>query len=229
MNDDPNQYTVLGTLVDRAVCMPYSKPQVLRRGQRRYKDDDGPWRSVATVREDVAASSAFLVECLQARGARAGWSKAALALDPAGPWWAKSQGDFFALSAGERAWVLDRLEDTADRAAGAIEEEAIGRKWSWLWSQASLAKPGKLRPSITRPDLLGGMDWKRCDLVDLKTTAQSDLRTMTRSGQEARFARWTEALTAMRFTPENRRVLVVSSVDDRWEWVEVPAGDDDEE
>lgn len=227
MSNDPNRYTVLGTFVDRAVCMPYSKPQVLRRGHRRFKGEDGSWTSVATIREDVAAASEFLTNALASKRAGAAWSKASLAVDPAGPWWSKPLEDFLALVSSDREWILDRLELTADLAAEAIEDEAVDRRWSWLWSQPSLAKPGKLRPSITRPDLLGGMDWKRCDLIDLKTTARDDLQAVA-SGQAARFDRWTMALTAMGFTLEERGVLVVSSVDERREWVEIPAtvGDD---
>lgn len=227
MGDDPSRYTVLGTLVDRAVCMPYSKPQVLRRGYRRFKDEEGSWTSVTTIREDVSDASEFLIEALASKRAGTAWSKAALAVDPAGPWWSKPLEDFLALVSSDRAWILDRLELTADLAAEAIEEEAVDRRWSWLWSQPSLATPGKLRPSITRPDLLGGMDWKRCDMVDLKTTARDDLQAVA-SGQTVRFERWAQALTAMGFTPEERGVLVVSSVDERREWVEVPAtiGDD---
>lgn len=224
MADKPTKYTVLGTLVDRAVCMPYAKPQVLRRGYRRQKDEDSDhWTSVTSVREDVASAATFLVAVLKARGARGEWSRAALAVDPAGPWWSKTRTDFFSLAPGSRRWILDRLEVTADSAAMCIEEEAIERKWTWLWSQPALATPGPQRPSITRPDLIGGLDSKRCDVIDLKTTSTDDLQSVVKSGQSGTFDRWAEALSAMGFVPEAQVVLIVSSTEDRWEWLTFPS------
>ena len=98
MHNDPNKYTLLGTLVDRAVCMPYAKPQVLRRGHRRRKGDDDKWVTDASICEDIAEAAAFLVRSLESRSASRRWSKAELALDPAGPWWSKTRNDFLALS-----------------------------------------------------------------------------------------------------------------------------------
>lgn len=59
MNDDPNRHTVLGTLTDRAICMPYAKPQVLRRGHRRQVGTDGRWQTQSSILEDTAAAAAF--------------------------------------------------------------------------------------------------------------------------------------------------------------------------
>lgn len=86
MSHDPTHHTVLGTLVDRAVCIPYAKPQVLRHGFRRHQDEDsGRWRTVAPISEDVATAAEFLVTGLTEDGERGRWSRAELALDPAGP------------------------------------------------------------------------------------------------------------------------------------------------
>lgn len=226
MSNAPTANTILGTLVDRAVCMPYAKPQVLRRGSRRHQDEDsGQWRTVATISEDAAAAAEFLATCLTASGANRRWSRAELALDPAGPWWAKPRDDFLKLDTDARKWVLDRLEDTAVRAAGCLEDQAVDRGWAWLWSQPSFASPGKVRPSITRPDLIGGLDRKRCDVIDLKTTGRDDLRSTVKSDQANAFRSWVTSLTAMGFTPVHCCVLAVSTTDDRFEWIEFPSTD----
>lgn len=204
--------------------MPYAKPQVLRHGFRRQKDkDSGQWRTVAPISEDVASAAEFLVTCLTAPDAQDRWSKAELALDPAGPWWAKARNDFFQLdNDNARKWVLDRLVNTAVRTAEYIENEAVDRGWAWLWSQPPLASPGKVRPSITQPDLIGGLDWKRCDVIDLKTTGLDDLRSTAKSSQTNIFAKWVASLRAMGFTPDQCWVLAVSTTDDRYEWIMFP-------
>lgn len=229
MNNDPNRHTVLGTLVDRAVCMPYAKPQVLRHGHRRYKDNAGDWHTGASIREDTEDASAFIVHSLRSPGAHRDWSKAELALDPAGPWWSKTRDDFLGLDDEAQEWVLDHLESTADRAASCLQKEAEERGWAWLWSQPSFASPGKLRPSITRPDLIGGLDWKKCDVIDLKTTSKPELRLAVKADQEKAFESWVDSLRAMRFTPVQCHSLVVSTAADRWEWIESPAPDPDTE
>lgn len=226
MSNAPTANTILGTLVDRAVCMPYAKPQLLQRASRRHLDEDsGRWRTVATIGEDVSAAAALLVTCLKASGADQRWSRAELVLDPAGPWWAKPRDDFLRLDRDGRNWVLDRLEGTAVRAADCLEDQAVERGWAWLWSQPSFASPGKVRPSITRPDLIGGLDRKRCDVIDLKTTCKDDLHSTVKSGQANAFRSWATSLTAMGFTPVHCVVLVVSTSDDRFEWIEFPSPD----
>jgi hypothetical protein len=204
--------------------MPYAKPQVLRHGFRRHRDEDtGKWKTAAPISEDAAAAAAFLVTILTESSANSRWSKAELALDPGGPWWAKPRDDFFQLDDDARNWVLDRLEETAVRAAECIENEAVDRGWAWLWSQPPLASPGKLRPSITQPDLIGGLDWKRCDVIDLKTTGKDDLRSTAKSDQAKAFGLWVSSLRTMGFTPDRCCVLAVSTTDDRYEWIEFPS------
>lgn len=218
-SDQPNRHTVLGTLVDRAVCMPYAKPQILRRGRRRYRGEDGRWRSAATITEDVAEAASLLVKALSSRFADREWSKAELAVDPAGPWWSKPRDDFLSLGVDEREWVLDRVEDTAQHAATALEQAAVKRDWTWMWSQPSFAKPGKVRPNITRPDIVGGLDWRHCEVIDLKTTSQGDLGAVVKASEQARlFASWTTSLSALRFIPVRCSVLTVSTAEMRWEW-----------
>lgn len=173
--DAISQYTVLGTLVDRAVCMPYARPQVLREG-RRLQKLDGSWETMASVQEDVALAADFIVRSLKSPAAQKRWSPAELALDAGGPWWAKTRDIFFHLQEAEQEWVLDRLPPTAATAASAVESGSIMNDWSWLWSQPTLAAPGKLRPRFRIPDLIGGLNRKECDVIDFKTTIQTDLR-----------------------------------------------------
>lgn len=221
VSNEPSRHSVLGTLVDRAVCMPYAKPQILRRGHRRRRDEEGGhWSSLATIREDIERAASFIVNSLESRAARHEWSKAELALDPAGPWWSKPRDDFFGLDDESREWVLDHLEDTSDRAAERLQDEAVDREWAWLWSQPSFAAPGKTRPSITRPDLVGGLDRTRCDILDLKTTSQDDLGSVATTAQEKSFRSWEASLKAIGFVPLNCWVLTVSATDDRYEWTE---------
>lgn len=92
--DAISQYTVLGTLEDRAVCMPYARPQVLREGRRRRQKIDGSWETIASVREDVALAADFIARSLKSPAAQKRWSPAELALDAGGPWWAKTRDVF---------------------------------------------------------------------------------------------------------------------------------------
>ena len=219
----PTRHSVLGTLVDRSICMPYAKPQVIRRGHRRLRDEEnGAWTTVASIREDVAAAAGFLHTSFEATDGTQEWSAAELAADPAGPWWSKPRDDFFALDSHDRDWVLDRLEETAHRAAACLEDEAVDRGWSWIWSQPSFAQPGKVRPTITRPDIVAGLDWKHCDLIDLKTSSQDELSRAVKPAQKKAFASWTASMRALRFCPERCLALVVSTETDAWEWVESP-------
>lgn len=225
MNNEPNRHTVLGTLIDRAVCMPYAKPQVLRGGYRRFRGDDGRWQTGPSIGEDIAEAASFLVRSLWAPDIDEDWSSAALALDPAGPWWPKARNDFIGLNHEAQSWVLDHLEVTADRAAVRLQHEAEDRGWSWMWSQPAFASPGKLRPSITQPDLIVGTDWKRCSVIDLKTTSRDVLRAAVKSEHKRQFASWVKSLQSQQFIPVRCQALVVSTVTDVSEWVEVPMPD----
>ncbi|GAB3252496.1 hypothetical protein [Arthrobacter pigmenti] len=177
---------------------------------------------MATIREDVGEAASFIVRSLKVRGACREWSKAELALDPAGPWWSKPRDDFFGLDENCRAWILDHLETTAAQAAGCLQKKAEDRSWTWLWSQPSFAFPGKLRPSITRPDLVGGLARARCDILDLKTTSKDDLAAVVKDDQSETFLSWAGSLSVMGFTPVQCSVLSVSTAKDRRKWIEFP-------
>ncbi|MGJ9373768.1 hypothetical protein [Nesterenkonia sp. CF4.4] len=181
--------------------------------------------TVAPISEDAAAAEEFLVTILTESHADSRWSTAELALDPGGRLWAKPRDDFFQLDNDTRTWVLDRLQVTALCAAESIETVAVARDWAWLWSQPPFASPSKLRPSITQPDLIGGMDWKHCDVTDLKTTGEDDLRATVNSGQAKAFGSRVASLRALGIIPERCYALAVSTADNRYGWIEFPAQD----
>ena len=206
---------VLGTLVDRAVSMPYSKPQLLRQGRRISWNPDK--RSIV---DDAIEAAVFLQKVLTARGVKHEWSKAVLAVDPAGPWWSKTRDDFCdALSPDDQEWVTKRLVPTVSLAAQWIQDAARAERWTWLWSQPSFAVPGDDIPVITRPDLVAGYSATRCLVIDLKTTS-GKLDEVPWSTD--RFGDWTDHLSAARFDVVGRWVLAVPT--DRTEalWIEVP-------
>lgn len=130
---------VLGVLVDRAICMPYAKPQLLSDGHRTHNGDQ-----VESISSDTIDAAGFLRDCLS-ESAEASrdhhWSAAHLAVDPAGPWWSKTVHDFYGVTARDRKWVLDRLIPTVALAGEALTESAVDEQWTWLWSQPSLARP----------------------------------------------------------------------------------------
>jgi hypothetical protein len=225
MSRRPTRYTVLGTLVDRAICMPYAKPHVLRSGHRcRWDEDRREWVEQATIRADVDQAASLIVSSLESSTAQRDWSKADLALDPAGPWWSKVRDDFFDLDDDSREWVLDHLNATSDRAAERVQERAKQHNWEWLWSQPSFAVPGRDYPCITRPDLVAGLSSTRCVVLDLKTTSKYDLSAVAGTNQEQSFGDWTKYLKAMGFDPVGQWVLAVSTVEERAEWIEFSAG-----
>jgi hypothetical protein len=220
---------VLGSLVDRAVSMPYSKPKRLEDGyrlewdaekRRLYKE-----RSIA---EDTADAAEFLRSALTDPSAKDPWSKAELAVDPAGPWWAKTRDDFCGLTPKPNAqdWVIDRLAATVKRAANAIQAAAVAEQWTWLWSQPSFVLPGRNYPRITRPDLVVGLSPTRCLVVDLKTTS-GELDDVDRSIDD--FNVWTGYLEAAEFEVVGRWVLAISTVQDdpqdKTVWIPMPQMD----
>lgn len=199
----PTKFTVLGTLVDRALCMPYAKPQRLHRGWRTY------WgKHQATIADEVEEAVSFLRTALTARGARKPWSKAELAVDSAGPWWSKTRDDYLNLSNEDAGWVNDRLAPTANTAARITQQAAEDECWTWLWSQPSFVSPGNSLPAITRPDLVAGLSATACLLIDIKTTS-GNLRDVAYSADN--FRTWSSNLEALGFTVDESWVLAVSS------------------
>lgn len=230
MSGELSRYSVLGTLVDRAVCMPYAKPQVLQDGHRcDWIGEHRRWSRVATIREDVRDAARFLASSLQSPKAVEDWSEAQLSVDPAGPWWSKTLYDFLALDDRTQRWVIDRLEVTANLAAECIQEESVEQQWTWLWSQPSFARPRGKRPRITRPDLVAGLDRHRCAIIDLKTTSRTDLSSVVADDQAQAFSTWSASLEAMGFWPVERWVLSVSTQEQRYEWIDFSSSDDREE
>lgn len=211
----PTKNTVLGTLVDRAVCMPYAKPTALRGGC-----------SVLTglrIVDDVCEAADFLVEALADSDAAENWSPARLAVDPAGVWWSKPLHDFITLvdDAGPEGgpaetaqqWVRRRLRIAARRAGEALQECAEAEGWQWLWSQPSFASPGDRIPRIVRPDLVAGTGTKQCLVIDLKTSRARGLRGVIRDTEKQAedFRVWARHLSGLGFEPIESWVLAVSS------------------
>lgn len=215
-----NQYTVLGSLVDRAICMPYARPQVLQNGRRRRQKSDGSWETLASIQEDVANATYFISRALHSSDAQNSGSAAACLLDPGGPWWTTTRDAFFYLGEAERKWVIGRLLATTETAALGLERKAISENWTWLWSQPPLVSPGQLRPKFTYPDLIGGLGRKKCDIIDLKTTKQKDLiSAVPLREQDRKFDKWRRALASMSFEPRYCWALSVSSVESEYKWV----------
>jgi len=221
-----DQAKILGSLVDRAVSMPYSKPKQLEDGYR--LEWDAEKRRVYKARsiaEDAADAAEFLQSALTDPSVEDDWSKAELAVDPAGPWWAKSRNDFCGLTPkpGAQNWVLDRLTAAVARTANAIQAAAVDEQWKWLWSQPSFAVPGKNYPRITRPDLIAGLSPKKCLVVDLKTTSD-ELGGVNWSIDD--FNVWTGHLEAAGFDVVGHWVLAISTrkedPQDKTSWIPVP-------
>lgn len=213
----PSRFSVLGLLVDRAVSMPYAKPQRLDAGWRVSYNN---WQ--ATIQQDVDEAAAFLKRALTAKNAEYQWSKAELAVDPAGPWWSRTRDDYFALTNKDRDWIMERLAPTSRSAAASMLRYAETERWDWLWSQPSFVKPGGVRPAITRPDLIAGFGPSRCIIVDVKTTSH-DVGNVKYSRNS--FQTWTHNLDALGFDVTGTWVLAVSSEGDDTRWLRADNGD----
>lgn len=69
-------------------------------------------------------------------------------------------------------------------------------------------------PATTRPDLVAGLDWTRCLIIDLKTTKQREFSSAPRyKAQRQAFTTWAQYLRQLRFNPVSAEVLVASTVD----------------
>jgi hypothetical protein len=214
----PSKYKQIGTLVDRAISMPYAKPQALWRGCRVTYDKtpDVP------IPNDIADSADFVVSTLSVdQGkAKADWSPARLAIDPAGPWWSGPVDDFYQLTPKDRQWILKRIQASAGIVADQLFESAKEERWTWLWSQPSLVKPGTVRrPRITRPDLVVGLSGEECMLVDLKVTTDELSRVKYSEGS---FDTWTAAIRGMGFIVNERWVLAAdANGENKPQWIQV--------
>lgn len=215
MSGRASREVLLGKLVDRAVSMPYAKPQRLRRGHRIARGE------CIAILDDVLDGARFLHQCFQEQAERSaddGWSTARLIADPAGPWWSELVDAFRDASELEKTWVLDQLVRTAALAGEALQESAIGERWLWLWSQPALATPGFKWPTITRPDLVAELPSRELILIDLKTTS-------TMAASPSGFAMWKRGFEeGMGFKVSGCWRLVVHVVERQanWEAVTVP-------
>ena len=213
------KHTVLGSLVDRAICMPFAKPQRLGQGYRLCWDvASHQWFQVATLEEDAEHGARFLHASVMSDNAEEEWSPARLSVDPAGPWWAATVDEFRSLDVRERGWVLRRLIPTVKTAGCDLTQTALSERWQWLWSQPSFVQPGDKRPQISRPDLVAGLSAHRCLVVDIKTTSGS---LSAVDYNPASFDLWAKNLTSLGFTVVGSWVFAVSSVEPVSEWIDV--------
>src|SRR5664279_1885190 len=183
---DKEKLKMLGTLVDRAVCMPYTKPKDLTRPRQ-------------SIIGDIQLASDFLHRCFSQPenvGLDDLWSDAHLVADPAGPFWDDTVRDFYRLPETDRAWVLEKLRPTVIVARDALYDAAREEDYRWtsLMSQPQLLTPGKRVPSITRPDLIVGLGGKRIDLIDLKTTSSASRK------YSGKFEQWKTTLETLGFS-----------------------------
>lgn len=215
---------ILGTLVDRAVSMPYAKPM-----------DVSNWRKQNCASE-VKLAAKLLKTALKEVGAEENWSTADLVIDPGGPWWSDTLRDFFNLSKSDMDWVLQRLIRVSSRASMAIdkaweEDLDLGSRWKWIWSQSPLiVRPGKYGsiPRISKPDFIVGVGGKRCELIDLKVTSRklNEIDLDYFSGV-LRFQEWQKVMESVGFRVDSKWILAVSSkickldMADRWRWLQV--------
>jgi hypothetical protein len=211
---------LLGTFVDRAVCMPFSKVQSLRHGSL---------PGGAPIDESITEACNSLGGFLSAPDAGDEWSSAQLIVDSGGPWWSKARDDFLGLDEtgdegrGQDAmWVLDHLPGAAGAAARLLDEAARDERWTWMLSQPTFLAPGEKRrdpPRITRPDLLVGIEGNRCIIIDLKVTTKSIEFPYSgeRKGKLDRaMARFTTQLEDLGFEVDSCWLLVVLVADGKY-------------
>lgn len=160
--------SVLGTLVHRAVFMPFAKPKELRRLKSGGSLNIDPCQDRVTgdwsgepIPDAVAAAVALLEdaigESLDGYGERTTWrAKLELVADAGGAWWSGPATDFRDLERSDRDWVSRRLKPAAAKVAEWLSQTAAEEDWKWIWSEVPLWSWASPRPTVTRVDLLVG-------------------------------------------------------------------------
>lgn len=193
---------VTGILIDRAVSMAFTKPQVICDGFIRKHAEASP------ITDEVQDAVDLLVTALEHGDLTDDWSLAEALIDPAGPWWSGPLVDFQKLRTHDRESAIAALRHHAPEAAQALQELAKQQGHTWLWSQPPLATPRTpTRPDITRPDLLAGLGATECQLIDLKYTKRSASSIRADPHLRAMFNRWDGHLTRNRFKVTDWYVL----------------------
>lgn len=172
-NNKTTQSQLLGTLVHRAVAMPFQKPQKLsferNWAQRKNKEVvvrlEGPNES---LREAVKASLKILLTDLKEvdrdmyKGRFRQIEDYSLVdvIDAGGSWWSRAAQDFAELDDDEREWVLKRLERCVLDVAKWMEREAWENNWKWIQSEME----GTIWPDSDEVET-SGYSRSRVDLV----------------------------------------------------------------
>lgn len=243
LNDDyiATKFIVLGSLVDRAVSMPFTKPTILNSSGKTIR---GKLKEETRISSEINESAGLIhnvLEFLHEESKHVGspckedrCDEARYLVDPAGYWWSALLDDFLSLEICldsrpacskqkpcDRHWVLDRLKPTTKTAAREIEKEAAHQEWTWLWSQPSLVKTVAGLPKITRPDLIAGISGSGCIVFDLKTTKNIDEYYESKEkyeDQKETFSDWRKLLKGQALVSNQSCALVVSSVNERAVW-----------
>lgn len=176
--------SILGTLVHRAVFMPFAKPKELRRPRSggpliidpHWDNGVRDW-SGEPVSDAIAAAVALLEdaigESIDGYREETVWrAKLELSADAGGAWWSGPARDFRDLEPSDRDWVSRRLGPAAAKVAEWLSRTADEEDWKWIWSEVPLWIWSMPRPMVTRVDLLvgAGEGGARGYAFDLKVT-----------------------------------------------------------
>lgn len=176
---NPTRESVLGTLVHRAVFMPFAKPQALTRSKESIVFRNGESESIS----DAICASANLIgiacrESLDSYNENQRWrALLELIVDAGGPWWSLSATQYRGLEEKDREWILTRLGKIALRVGEWMEKTARDEDWKWIWSEVPLWSWTVSTPETTRIDLLvgAGIRGARGYAFDLKVTKENYL------------------------------------------------------
>lgn len=191
---------LLGTLVHRAVSMPFQKPWKIDDGglvvRRGGKPREGIGAAIVDAAEDLAVAlypaDKCEVERLTAAVAALGLSGPLASrvlrsieecdaggigeaiIDSGGRWWAAAAEGWRRQGDDVRAHLLDEMQVMAARIGEALEQRAREHEWTHLWAEASIIEAVDSDGlTLRRPDITAfslNSDWTEVELVELKTS-----------------------------------------------------------
>jgi len=185
---------VLGTLVHRAVTMPFAKPQHLRDGRfgkRRIKvgdaiehaadllvtaltrPDEREFRAIDQVIADSVNDPLVARRLRRELTPYGGGSLASAIIDGGGKWWSGPLSEMEKLTDDDEEAVLGMLPEAAARVGTVVENAAVENGWNLLWSEVPIVtNAAGTYLTIRRPDLLArkpGTRRPRILLIELAT------------------------------------------------------------